>query len=503
MRELGQQLLAVAWESAHILEAEVREERLGEVLEFVAETQAQLAGLRMRLLQEAHAVGAYEALDRERTSPRRTTQRASADLRLAGHLAQHYGLIQQAVCDGRVSLAQAEAMVAGLRKLPSPLGAAELEECQIRLLAEADVLGPHELRILAARMVEIIHPDAADEIEAVRLAKEERRANAARSLRLKPDFHGSMRIFGQLPVADAALLEAQLDALMPPASSYLDRDVAPSRDARRADALVLLTQMAASAGTLPNHGKDRPQVVVTLTLDTLTSGLGAAGLVGRGDTERLTAAEARRMACDARIIPMVLGSHSQPLDIGRQERTVPKSLRAALTQRDQGCAFPHCTTAPAACEAHHIQPWWAGGDTSLANCVLLCPHHHRLVEPDPCQSAESQWQAQIHPATGLPEFIPPRHIDPARTPRQHRRFRLATMKLEPVPPSRQGAGPPPSADPPVPGHPPSGGGPSCPPRQRLVRLNLPPASRPEDDPWHPDYQPPARAPAAPIAATPR
>ena len=90
--------------------------------------------------------------------------------------------------------------------------------------------------------------------------------------------------------------------------------------------------------------------------------------------------------------------------------------------RDQGCAFPGCDAPPAACEAHHTRPWWAGGTTCLTNGVLLCPYHHRLVEPDPNKSARVQWQILIDPATGLPWFTPPHQIDPDRVPRLHHRF---------------------------------------------------------------------------------
>jgi hypothetical protein len=97
--------------------------------------------------------------------------------------------------------------------------------------------------------------------------------------------------------------------------------------------------------------------------------------------------------------------------------------------RDQGCAFPHCETPAAACEAHHIIPWHHGGQTVLSNGILLCPWHHRLVEPDPGQSEHSQWQVHLDEETGRPWFTPPRHIDPARKPRQHRRFLLADIEL--------------------------------------------------------------------------
>lgn len=316
-------------------------------------------------------------------------------------------------------------------------------------------------------------------------------SKAGRSLRIKPDFHGSVRITGQLPVADGVLLQAQIDALLPPASTYASEDAVPSRDARQADALVLLTQLAANSGQLPSHGLGRPQVHITLNLQTLRDGLGRIGLLGHGENEQLTAAEARRLACDAHLIPVVLGGASQPLDVGRNHRVVPKPLRAALTHRDQGCAFPHCTTSAAACEAHHIQPWWDGGETSLSNLMLLCPHHHRLVEPDPQQSAESQWQAQLDPATGLPVFLPPRHIDVTRRPRQHRRFRLATLKLtpEPVP---QEAGSPPDEGPALHRWSETSAPPDPPPKSRRAS-GLPPPLEPEDDPWHPNYQPSAQA----------
>ncbi|WP_408647012.1 HNH endonuclease signature motif containing protein [Tessaracoccus coleopterorum] len=113
-------------------------------------------------------------------------------------------------------------------------------------------------------------------------------------------------------------------------------------------------------------------------------------------------ARARSIACDAGIIPAVLGTASQPLDVGRESRTFPKHIRIALNRRDQGCAFPGCTISWASCDAHHIVPWWAGGRSRLTNGVLLCPHHHRVVEPDPNKAPEYQWLVIIDPKTGSP-----------------------------------------------------------------------------------------------------
>ena len=46
--------------------------------------------------------------------------------------------------------------------------------------------------------------------------------------------------------------------------------------------------------------------------------------------------------------------------------------------RDKGCAFPGCTHTRYL-HGHHIKHWLHGGETSTANTVLLCSHHHRLV----------------------------------------------------------------------------------------------------------------------------
>ena len=93
----------------------------------------------------------------------------------------------------------------------------------------------------------------------------------------------------------------------------------------------------------------------------------------------LSAATVRRMACDAAVIPVILGSQSQPLDVGRQERLVTRAIRTALWLRDAGCTFPGCTTPAQWTDAHHVRHWLHGGPTSLTNLALLCPRHHTHV----------------------------------------------------------------------------------------------------------------------------
>jgi 5-methylcytosine-specific restriction protein A len=123
----------------------------------------------------------------------------------------------------------------------------------------------------------------------------------------------------------------------------------------------------------------------------------------------------RMLACDWGVVPAVLGSTGEPLDIGRLTRTIPTGLRRAVAIRDHGCAYPGCHRPPAWCDVHHALEWENGGDTALHNCVMLCRHHHRIVH-------SAGWTVRIH--QGQPEFIPPQFID-----RQQRTRRRATASI--------------------------------------------------------------------------
>jgi hypothetical protein len=99
----------------------------------------------------------------------------------------------------------------------------------------------------------------------------------------------------------------------------------------------------------------------------------------------------RRITCDAGIIPMVLGTDSEPLDVGRKTRTIPAALRRALEQRDKGCTWgrdaghpchgvTHTTssTGPTGTPSAFLGSCSAtpGTETNLTNCQLLCRTHH-------------------------------------------------------------------------------------------------------------------------------
>ncbi|MDE2975164.1 MAG: DUF222 domain-containing protein, partial [Gemmatimonadota bacterium] len=109
----------------------------------------------------------------------------------------------------------------------------------------------------------------------------------------------------------------------------------------------------------------------------------AATLAERGETGRseldgvrVSAETSRRMACDAARVAMC-HRDGEVVSVGRRTRTIPPHIRRALEERDRGCRYPGC--ASRFTEAHHVKHWADGGETSLANTILLCRRHHRLV----------------------------------------------------------------------------------------------------------------------------
>ncbi|MBG6226409.1 hypothetical protein IWX63_003007 [Arthrobacter sp. CAN_A2] len=129
----------------------------------------------------------------------------------------------------------------------------------------------------------------------------------------------------------------------------------------------------------------------------------------------VTAHTVRKIACDADIIPIVLGGHGEIFDVGRARRLFGVAQRRALVARDRGCAFPGCTVPAVWSEAHHITPWAVGGTTDVSNGCLLCSFHHRLIE-------RGNWTIQTK--HGIPWFTPPPYLDPDRTPRRNRHREL-------------------------------------------------------------------------------
>jgi Domain of unknown function (DUF222) len=316
--------------------------------------------------------------------------------------------LDRALAAGAIDGRQATVIADTLAALPAGIDLAVIADAEATLLDLAAQFPPGQLRRLGTRILDHVAPEVADEADRTALALAEQRALRRRALTLSVPVDGSVRVSGHLTVEDAAIITAALDPLCAPRPAD-DRTAGQ----RRADALVDICQLALRTGSLPDHGGEPAQVVVTVPYDVLTGEL-RRGVLDSGP--RVSPDAVRRLACDAQVLPAVLGGAGQPLDIGRSRRLFTGPIRRALVLRDRGCAFPHCDRPARWCDAHHMVSWLHGGPTNLANGVLLCRRHHRIIHG-------GEWTVRLG-ADELPEFIPPAHIDPARRPRRnlyHRR----------------------------------------------------------------------------------
>ena len=132
------------------------------------------------------------------------------------------------------------------------------------------------------------------------------------------------------------------------------------------------------------HQTVRPaatEIVVHIDYDTITNGLHEHSICEFGDGTQIPVEMTRRLACNADIIPIVLGGDSVPLDLGRAQRFANTDQRRALRAVHRTCAFDGCDTPFDKCEIHHITPWKHGGQTNLADMAPICPtHHHNIHE---------------------------------------------------------------------------------------------------------------------------
>jgi hypothetical protein len=209
------------------------------------------------------------------------------------------------------------------------------------------------------------------------LERNETALRSLSSLRLCPLDNGMIAISGQLDPEAGAVLTAALDPLSAPNPCEANggHDPRPA-DRRRAEALIEICRRAAAAGGAA-PATTKAQIVVLIDNDPLANAIRGAGTTLTGQV--LSPETVRKLGCDASIIPIVLGSRGQPLDVGRTKRLVTPAMLAALWVRDKGCTFPGCGRPPQYCDAHHAIHWADGGPTCLLNLALLCGYHHSWV----------------------------------------------------------------------------------------------------------------------------
>ena len=319
--------------------------------------------------------------------------------------------VRAALVAGSLHAEQAAVIVAAVEAIPSrpedlPADAEPPAALKARardhLLALAADHDAKALRVLGRRVLDLIAPEVGEHAEAQALAREEAAAARKVHLSLREDGKGSCHGRFTLPVAAGQALRKQLlaiaapehqdatstdgaGAVTPPVNPEVGGLAATDGSKEDADVRPLGTRLGWAlvewietypADALPSSGGTSATVVVTMGMDTLLGGIGAASL----DTgTRITAGEARRLACEAGIIPAVLGGTSHVLDLGRTRRFHTRAQRTALALRDNGCTAEGCDLPPAACHAHHDTPWSRGGPTNLDDARLLCHRHHRVI----------------------------------------------------------------------------------------------------------------------------
>jgi hypothetical protein len=256
---------------------------------------------------------------------------------------------------------------------------------------------PSELQARGEQLLEVLDADGPE--------PEERPEPSVNELHLQRNRGGGGgRLVGRFD--DAAMFDAiatLVDAQAAPRTAEDDRTPGQRQAEALADACGWVLAHADTAG-LSSCGGRRPQLSVVVGLADLERRASAACLDFGGT---LSPASLRMLACDAAVVPVVLGGTSQPLDVGRATRSIPDGLRRAVAVRDGGCA--RCGRPPSWCEVHHVLPWEHGGPTALTNLVMLCRVCHRLVH-------HADWEVRL--VGGSAEFVPPAWIDPLRRPRR-------------------------------------------------------------------------------------
>jgi hypothetical protein len=258
-----------------------------------------------------------------------------------------------------------------IRRAVAGLDETQTEKLDRALAAAAPHASPKDLRDIANLLLEEIVP-------AGQAAKRDQRTMSMKCH--LSDVGDGGRLDADLDAESTAIIRAALEKYTgkPTPTVNDDGTEGPPLKAshRRALALVELCRQALDFGTDHPGSSNKPHLVVTVSEQQLRSGIGAVRLPGGGI---IPVTDLRRMACDAKIIPLVLGSDSMPLDVGRESRTVSPYQRAALNVRDGGCKTPGCDRPPSWTDAHHVWFWIDGGPTDLDWLVLLCRHHHTQV----------------------------------------------------------------------------------------------------------------------------
>ena len=288
----------------------------------LAATLASVAALRHRLteleLRHAHHAdrldlgGNHGAADTAAWWANQTLQTkrdAKRRLELANALDHDHEPVRDAMAAGQVSEDQAVGDRQGRRRAPGRAPRATPRAHLIGLAAEHD---PVALRRIAHHVLEVVAPEIAEEHELKALQRQEALAEEACRFTIADDGHGLCHGRFTLPAPVGAMLKQAVLAINSPQHR---RHSGTPKGLGHAFCEYVTRY---PADRLPQAGGVDATIVVTMTLENLLGDSQAPAVLDTGDP--ITADQARKLACEAGIIPMVLSGKSKILDLGRRKR---------------------------------------------------------------------------------------------------------------------------------------------------------------------------------------
>ena len=365
------------------------DEQLRAAMEAWHRVEAGVGAVKLRLLALADRSGTARAAGAASTAAwassltHQDADDAHRQVSLASHLDASCATTRTALGEGRISARHAEVIADAQRRLPASLDTEQRVRVERVLVDKAETMSPRRLRVAARRALEAVEREAAvvDAHEDGLLREDERVAYDKTRLSLHDNGDGTMSGNFTVPDLHGQLLRRLLESMTAPRRGRLgasqvqagDRGIRTDWDHARGLAFCELVEH------LPTdrlHGKVAATLVVQLDKGVLDGVLRAAGLDTGG---RISAGEARRLACGAGLLPAVLGGASHVLDLGRSKRLFSEAQRVACGLTHTTCGADGCERPYAWCELHHRRPWSSVGPTDLADAVPLCWFHHRRI----------------------------------------------------------------------------------------------------------------------------
>ncbi len=340
---------------------------------------AALAARTDALHQQGRSAPADEVLARSGCRTRAEGRRIRRRSRILGQVAA----LADALDDQRIGSAHVDAVANVSERLDDATRAALFNQGEL-LASTAATLTPEQFGRWCRRLVERLEHDAG-----IERFERQRRATSLR--RWIDSASGMYVLHGEFdPETGARIfsaLDAELDARW--RAQHPGDEVVPSL-ARSNPHLAAHALAGLVAG---GHAAARPgtaEVIVLIDLASLQQGLHEHSVCELHDGTEIPVGTARRLACEAEILPVVLGSSGEVLDLGRRQRLANRAQRRALRAMYRSCAWVGCTVPFHHCEIHHLVPWEHTGATDLANLVPLCHEHHHLAH-------EGRWRLHLRP----------------------------------------------------------------------------------------------------------